>query len=44
VGGVDDKEAYTVHTINIISQRQYFVGRCLSSCIGNVFGSNKLVK
>jgi hypothetical protein len=35
---VADKEAYTVHTINIISQRQYFVAHCLSSCVGNVFG------
>jgi hypothetical protein len=35
---VADKEAYTVHSINIISQRQYFVARCLSSYAGNVFG------
>jgi hypothetical protein len=27
VGGVTGKEAYTVHTINFISQRQYFVAR-----------------
>jgi hypothetical protein len=33
---VADKEA--VHTINIIFQRQYFVARCLSSYVGNVFG------
>jgi hypothetical protein len=38
VGGVADKEAYTVHTINIISQRQYFVARSLSSYVDNVFG------
>jgi hypothetical protein len=36
VGGVADKEAYTVHTINIISQRLYFVARCLSSYVRNV--------
>jgi hypothetical protein len=41
VGGVADKEAYTVHTINI-SQRQYFVAHCLSSCVGNVFGSHSM--
>jgi hypothetical protein len=34
-----DEEAYTVHTINIISQRQYFIAGCLSSCVGYVFGS-----
>jgi hypothetical protein len=38
VGGVADTEAYTVRTINIISQRQYFVARCLSSYVNNVFG------
>jgi hypothetical protein len=38
LGGVADKEAYTVHTINIISQRQYFVARCLIAYVGNVFG------
>jgi hypothetical protein len=38
VGGVSDKEAYTVHTINIISQWQYFVSCCFSSYVGNVFG------
>jgi hypothetical protein len=38
VGGVADKEAYTVRTINIISQRQYLVSRCLISYVGNVFG------
>jgi hypothetical protein len=41
-GGVADKEAYTVHTINIISQRQYFVARCLSSYVGNVFGLHSI--
>jgi hypothetical protein len=34
VEGVVDKEKYTVRTKNIISQRQYFVARCLSSCVG----------
>jgi hypothetical protein len=38
LGGVADKEAHTVHTISIISQRQYFVARCLISCVGNVIG------
>jgi hypothetical protein len=38
VGGVADKETCTVHTINIISQRQCFVTRCLISCVCNVFG------
>jgi hypothetical protein len=42
VGGVASKEACTVHTINIISQRQYFVARCHSSHIGNVFGSCRI--
>jgi hypothetical protein len=37
-----DKEAYTVHTTNIISHRQYFVARCLSSYIGNVFGLHSI--
>jgi hypothetical protein len=36
--GVASKEAYTVHTKNIISQWQYFVARYLSSYVGNVFG------
>lgn len=38
VGEVADKEACTVHTVNIISQRQYFAARCLSCYVGNVFG------
>jgi hypothetical protein len=38
LGGVADKEACTVHTKNIISQRQYFVARCFSSYVGNIFG------
>jgi hypothetical protein len=38
VGVVADKEAYTVHTENSFSQRQCFAARCLSSCVGNVFG------
>jgi hypothetical protein len=37
-GGVASKEAYTVHTIKIISQWQYFVASCLSSYVDNVFG------
>jgi hypothetical protein len=35
---VGDKEAHTVHAIDIISQGQYFVARCFSSYVGNVFG------
>jgi hypothetical protein len=35
VGGVADKEAYTVHAMNIISQLQYFVARCLSSHVSS---------
>jgi hypothetical protein len=38
VGGV----AETVHTINIISQRQYFVARCLVSYVGNIFGFHSI--
>jgi hypothetical protein len=38
VGEIADKEADTVHTINIISQRQYVVARCLSSYCGYDFG------
>jgi hypothetical protein len=34
--GVADTEAYNAHTVNI-SQWQYFVARCLSSCISSVF-------
>jgi hypothetical protein len=30
-GGAADKEAYTVHAIDIISQQQYFVAPCLIS-------------
>jgi hypothetical protein len=36
------KEAYTVHTTNIISQRQYFAARCLSSYVTNVFGLHSI--
>jgi hypothetical protein len=43
VGRVVDKEAYTVHTINIIFQRQYFVARCLISNVGNVFGLHSIL-
>jgi hypothetical protein len=38
VGGVTDKEAFSVLTINIIFQQQYFIARYLSSYVGNVFG------
>jgi hypothetical protein len=37
--GVADKEACIIHAFNNISLRQYFVARCLSSCVSNVFGS-----
>jgi hypothetical protein len=30
-------KAFSIHTINIISQQQYFAAHCLSSCVGNVF-------
>jgi hypothetical protein len=39
IRGVEEvacKEARTVHTINIISQRQYLVARCLVFCVDNV--------
>jgi hypothetical protein len=39
---VAEKEAYTVQTVNIISQQQYFVGHCLSSFVGNVFGLHSI--
>jgi hypothetical protein len=42
MGGIPDKEACTTHTVNIISQRQYFVARCLSSYVGDVFGSRSI--
>jgi hypothetical protein len=37
VGAVADKEIYTVHTINITSQQQYFVAHCLISYVSNVW-------
>jgi hypothetical protein len=37
IRGVANKEAYTVHTINIISQQQYFVACHLSLYVGKVF-------
>jgi hypothetical protein len=37
-GAVADEETFSVHNINFISQWQYFVARCLISCVGNVFG------
>lgn len=40
--GIADRDAYTVHTINIISQRQCFVAHCLVSYIGNVFGLDSI--
>jgi hypothetical protein len=36
-GRVANKDAYTVHTMNIIFQPQYVVSRCLSSYVGDVF-------
>jgi uncharacterized membrane protein len=42
MGEKADQEAHTVHTKNIISQRQYFVARRLSSYIGNVFGLHSI--
>jgi hypothetical protein len=42
VGGAADKEAHTVHSFNIISQRQYFVVRGLISFV-NVFGLHRKV-
>jgi uncharacterized membrane protein len=39
VGGVADKEVYNAL---IISQRQYFIARCLSFYIGNVFGLHSI--
>jgi hypothetical protein len=35
---VVDEEVHTVHMKHIILQRQYFVARCLSFIVGNVFG------
>lgn len=37
LGGETDKEACTIHAINISSQRQYFVARRLISSAGNCF-------
>jgi hypothetical protein len=34
VCGVGGKGAYTVQTVDIICQQQYFVARCLRSCFG----------
>jgi hypothetical protein len=42
VGGVADLEACTVHIVNIISQRQYFVARCLSYYVENAFGLHSI--
>jgi hypothetical protein len=42
LGGIADKEAYTVHTTNISSQRQCFEARYLSSYVGNVFWLSSL--
>lgn len=36
-GGVAGNKAYTVHAVNIISERQYFVAPCLIPGVGNVF-------
>jgi hypothetical protein len=40
--GEADMEAYTVCTINIISQWQYFVARCLITCVDNGFGLHSM--
>jgi hypothetical protein len=37
MGEAADEEAHTIHTMNIIAQRQYFVARCLISCVGNTY-------
>jgi hypothetical protein len=42
VGGAVHKDANTIHTINIISQRQYIVARCLISCVDDVFGLHSI--
>lgn len=36
-GGVADKKAFSVHTKNIICQRQYFVAGCLCFFVNNTF-------
>jgi hypothetical protein len=36
MGSVADEEAYTVHTIDIISQRRQFAGNCLISYVVKV--------
>jgi hypothetical protein len=35
-------KAYTVHSINIIFQFQYFVARCLSSYVSNIFSLHSM--
>jgi hypothetical protein len=42
IRGVADKEAHTVYTIDIVSQRQYVVAHCLSSYVGDVFGLHSI--
>jgi hypothetical protein len=42
MGGVADKWANTVHSLNVISQRQYFVASCLSFGVSNVFGLHSI--
>jgi hypothetical protein len=42
VGGVGDKEARTVRTINIISQRQYSVAGCAILYVFNVFSLHSI--
>jgi hypothetical protein len=42
IRGAADKEEFSVDTINIISQWQYFVARWLSSCVDNVFGLHSM--
>lgn len=36
--GIRYKEACTARTVNVVSQRQCFLARCLSSYVVNVFG------
>jgi hypothetical protein len=38
MGGAADKDVCTLHSVNIISQRDFAVARCLISYIGDIFG------
>lgn len=42
VGGVAGKGGYSVRTVKFISQRQDFVVRCHSFCIGDVFALHSI--